>query len=97
MLTVEKIGGTSMSRFQDVLNNIIIGTREKREYYNRVFVVSAYNDVTNWLLEHKKTGEPFEWLLKSKGALPWTVTRIRDVRRSQFTMKRFGHGSAPWR
>jgi aspartate kinase len=58
MLTVEKIGGTSMSRFQDVLNNIIIGKRKKAEYYNRIFVVSAYNDVTNWLLEHKKTGEP---------------------------------------
>jgi len=58
MLTVEKIGGTSMSRFQDVLNNVIIGNRKKTEYYNRIFVVSAYNDVTNWLLEHKKTGEP---------------------------------------
>ena len=58
MLTVEKIGGTSMSRFQDVLNNIIIGKRRKAEYHNRIFVVSAYNDVTNWLLEHKKTGEP---------------------------------------
>jgi len=58
MLTVEKIGGTSMSRFQDVLNNIIIGKRKKTEYFNRIFVVSAYNDVTNWLLEHKKTGAP---------------------------------------
>jgi aspartate kinase len=58
MLTVEKIGGTSMSRFGDVLNNIIIGKRRKAEYHNRIFVVSAYNDVTNWLLEHKKTGEP---------------------------------------
>ncbi len=57
MLTVEKIGGTSMSRFQDVLTNIIIGKRGKRGYYNRIFVVSAYNNVTNWLLEHKKTGE----------------------------------------
>jgi aspartate kinase len=58
MLTVEKIGGTSMSRFQDVLKNIIIGKRGKKGYYNRIFVVSAYNNVTNWLLEHKKTGEP---------------------------------------
>lgn len=58
MLTVEKIGGTSMSRFQDVLKNIIIGNREDCDYYNRIFVVSAYNNVTNWLLEHKKTGEP---------------------------------------
>jgi aspartate kinase len=58
MITVEKIGGTSMSRFDDVLKNIIIGNRKPEEMYNRVFVVSAYNNVTNWLLEHKKTGEP---------------------------------------
>lgn len=58
MLTVEKIGGTSMSQFKDVLNNIIIGKRSADDYYNRIFVVSAYNNVTNWLLEHKKTGEP---------------------------------------
>jgi len=58
MLTVEKIGGTSMSQFKDVLHNIIIGKRSASEMYNRIFVVSAYNNVTNWLLEHKKTGEP---------------------------------------
>jgi len=58
MLTVEKIGGTSMSKFKDVLENIIIGNRKNEELYNRIFVVSAYNNVTNWLLEHKKTGEP---------------------------------------
>jgi aspartate kinase len=58
MLTVEKIGGTSMSAFHDVLKNIIIGKRKPSDYYNRILVVSAYNNVTNWLLEHKKTGEP---------------------------------------
>lgn len=58
MLTVEKIGGTSMSQFQDVMQNIIIGNRKGDELYNRIFVVSAYNNVTNWLLEHKSTGEP---------------------------------------
>lgn len=58
MLTVEKIGGTSMSQFGDVVKNIVIGDRKQDEYYNRIFVVSAYNNVTNWLLEHKKTGEP---------------------------------------
>ncbi len=57
MLTVEKIGGTSMSQFGDCLNNIIKGNRKGPEMYNRIFVVSAYNNVTNWLLEHKKTGE----------------------------------------
>jgi aspartate kinase len=58
MLTVEKIGGTSMSKFEDVLNNIILKPRNEFGYYNRIFVVSAYNNVTNWLLEHKKTKEP---------------------------------------
>lgn len=58
MLTVEKIGGTSMSQFQDVIKNIIVGDHKGDELYNRIFVVSAYNNVTNWLLEHKKTGEP---------------------------------------
>jgi len=56
MLTVEKIGGTSMSRFHDVFNNIILVNGKAS--YNRIFVVSAYENVTNWLLEHKKTGEP---------------------------------------
>ena len=56
MLTVEKIGGTSMSQFHDVLQNIIKGNRKGDDLYNRIFVVSAYNNVTNWLLEHKKTG-----------------------------------------
>lgn len=57
MLTVEKIGGTSMTQFGDVLTNIIIGKRKSTDYYNRIFVVSAYNNVTNWLLEHKKSGQ----------------------------------------
>lgn len=57
MLTVEKIGGTSMTKFHDVLNNIIIGKRSDFELYNRIFIVSAYAGVTDWLLEHKKTGK----------------------------------------
>jgi aspartate kinase len=58
MLTVEKIGGTSMSSMKDVLSNIILFNRSKDNLYNRIFVVSAYSGVTNWLLENKKTGEP---------------------------------------
>lgn len=56
MLTVEKIGGTSMSAFEQVLNNIILFNPER--IYNRIYVVSAYAGVTNWLLENKKTKEP---------------------------------------
>jgi aspartate kinase len=55
MLTVEKIGGTSMSKFQDVLQNIIHYPNEKEFRYGRVFVVSAYGGITNMLLEDKKT------------------------------------------
>jgi len=58
MLSVHKIGGTSMSKFEDVLRNIIKGQAKDGDPYNRIFVVSAYNNVTNWLLEHKKSGEP---------------------------------------
>lgn len=58
MHTVEKVGGTSMSRFDELLDNIFIGQREGAQLYQRVFVVSAYSGMTNLLLEHKKTGEP---------------------------------------
>jgi aspartate kinase len=58
VLTVEKIGGTSMTAFADVLDNIIFHNRQGAALYNRIFVVSAYANVTNWLLENKKTGAP---------------------------------------
>ncbi len=56
--TVEKIGGTSMSNYSAVRDNIIIGTRKNGDYYRRIFVVSAYGGITNLLLEHKKTDQP---------------------------------------
>ena len=56
--TVEKIGGTSMSNYQAVRDNIIIGSRAADNYYQRVFVVSAYGGITNLLLEHKKKDQP---------------------------------------
>ena len=57
MHTVEKIGGTSMSDYASVRDNIILGQRNKNELYNRIFVVSAYGGITNRLLEHKKSGQ----------------------------------------
>ncbi len=56
MITVEKVGGTSMSKFGEVLENIIL--RDPNRIYGRVYVVSAFAGVTNDLLEHKKTGAP---------------------------------------
>ncbi len=75
-----------MSRFDDVLKNIIIGKRSKSEYYNRIFVVSAYNNVTNWLLEHKKTGEKgiysrFEQNLDYKKALDELLEKLMVLNR----------------
>src|SRR5580698_10184897 len=58
MLTVEKIGGTSMTALNDVIKNIILFERSGKELYNRIFVVSAFSGVTDLLLENKKTGEP---------------------------------------
>lgn len=55
-LRVEKIGGTTMSRFQEVLSNVIL--KDKNDLFNRIYVVSAYSGITNELLEHKKTGMP---------------------------------------
>jgi aspartate kinase len=58
MLTVEKIGGTSMSALNEVIDNIVLFEREGAALYNRVLVVSAFSGVTNWLLENKKTKAP---------------------------------------
>ena len=65
MITVEKIGGTSMSQFGEVLKNIIL--REPDRITGRVYVVSAYAGVTNELLEHKKTGQPGVYALFASG------------------------------
>jgi len=55
--TIEKIGGTSMSDYLSVRDNIIYKAN-KAELYQRVFVVSAYSGITDQLLEHKKSGQP---------------------------------------
>jgi len=55
--TVEKIGGTSMSQFEAVRQNIFMNPALGEDVYQRIFVVSAYGGVTNMLLEHKKTGQ----------------------------------------
>ncbi len=56
--TVEKIGGTSMSRLSELTGTLIIGDRKGEDLYHRIFVVSAFGGITNLLLEPKKTGEP---------------------------------------
>ena len=84
MLTIHKIGGTSMSKFEDVLENIVKGQAPGGFYYDRIFVVSAYKHVTNWLLEHKKTGEPgvYDLFVKQKDyrkALDELLGKLLDI------------------
>ena len=66
MISVEKIGGTSMSAFGDVLRHIML--YDKARILGRIYVVSAYSGVTNQLLEHKKTGERGIYALFAEGA-----------------------------
>ena len=47
--TVEKIGGTCMSRATDLLDSLWL----RDDPYGRIFVVSAFGGITNRLLEHK--------------------------------------------
>ncbi|HEX7025795.1 MAG TPA: aspartate kinase [Gammaproteobacteria bacterium] len=70
--TVEKIGGTSMSRFNEVMTNILVGNRHGNELYNRIFVVSAYGGVTDALLEHKKSGKAGVFSLYSNSESEWS-------------------------
>lgn len=56
--SVEKIGGTSMSDYVAIRDNIILRPTNKDSLYQRIFVVSAYGGITDGLLEHKKSGKP---------------------------------------
>jgi aspartate kinase len=77
--TVEKIGGTSMSRFGEIMRNVIIGEATGGVAYNRVFVVSAYGGITNLLLENKKTGAPGVYGRFATGNGAWRQA-LADVR-----------------
>lgn len=66
--TVEKIGGTSMTAFDAVLDNILLRPQNP---YNRIFVVSAYSGMTDALLECKKTGKPGVYQLIAKRDDSW--------------------------
>lgn len=61
ILRVEKIGGTSMTRFKEVMENVLL--LNPQDVTNRIIVVSAYDGVTNALLEHKKTRQPGAYTL----------------------------------
>lgn len=71
--TVEKIGGTSMSRTAELLDTVLKGDRRGPDLYNRIFVVSAYAGITDALLEHKKSGEPgvYSLFASAEGGWAW--------------------------
>jgi aspartate kinase len=86
MLTVEKIGGTSMSALQEVLTNIIFYPATTKDLYNRIFVVSAFSGVTDMLLENKKTGSPgvYHRLAKLQDfnkPLKTVITKLKAINR----------------
>jgi len=60
-----------MTRFHEVMQNVIIGNRKPEELYNRIFVVSAYGGITDLLLDNKKTGEPGVFARFAEGHEDW--------------------------
>lgn len=79
--SVEKIGGTSMSNYQAVRDNIVLRPAPGRELYQRIFVVSAYAGVSDDFLEHKKSGMPGVYALfaSSDDDAPWEQAML-DLR-----------------
>ncbi len=85
--TVEKIGGTSMTRFGELMDNVIIGSRKGAELYNRLFVVSAYGGITNMLLEDKKTGAPGIYGLFAADDKAWEC-KLEETRQQMLALNR---------
>lgn len=88
MLTVEKIGGTSMSALHHVIQNIILYKRDGNNRYNHVYVVSAFSGVTDMLLENKKSGKPGVYHRIAKhldfhDALDHAVESLKKINKSQ--------------
>lgn len=63
--TVEKLGGTTMSRFPELIDSHFKDAG--KPLYHRIFIVSAFGGMTDLLLEHKHSGEPGVYSLFSEG------------------------------
>ncbi|WP_020209720.1 aspartate kinase [Gilvimarinus chinensis] len=85
--TVEKIGGTSMSQYEAVRDNVILKGNNSSDIYNRVFVVSAYGGITDLLLENKKNGKPgvYGLFASTSDDEDWHQA-FSDVRREMFAI-----------
>lgn len=96
--TVEKIGGTSMSDFETVLENIIIGSREKKTY-TREFLLFQPMEGSRTNCWNTKTGKPGVYALFSGAENRWAwgddLTRLEDslkaINRAQFVDKTLRH------
>lgn len=90
--TVEKIGGTSMSEYEAVRDNVIKKNGRDEDWYHRIFVVSAYGGLTDLLLENKKNGQPGVYGLFASTDIddPWMEAfelvrkRIRELNKEFF-------------
>lgn len=80
--TVEKIGGTSMSDYTAVRDNIVLKQGKADQLYQRIFVVSAYGGITNLLLENKHDGQPgiYGLFASTDNDAPWqqAFARLRE-------------------
>lgn len=72
--TVEKIGGTSMSRADELIDTLLMAGSNDKGRYDRIFVVSAFGGITDLLLEQKKTGTPgvYGLFANSDSSLAWS-------------------------
>lgn len=85
--TVEKIGGTSMSDVQAVVDNIVRYGRDPGDYYGRIFVVSAFSGITDRLLEGKHDDTKGVFAHYASGDSDWAwgdaltdvCNRLRDL------------------
>jgi aspartate kinase len=93
--TIEKIGGTSMSNYESVRDNIVLGGNRKT-LFQRVFVVSAYGGITNELLEHKKSGQPgiFELFANGMEDDAW-MKKFDDLKQQLYVINQNLFGEAP--
>lgn len=76
-----------MSRFAEVMNNVIVADRKGTDLYNRIFIVSAYSGITNMLLENKKSGEPGIYGKFASGDSSWQES-LEAVRKRMFEYNR---------
>jgi len=76
-----------MSRFGEVMENVIIRGREGADLYGRVFIVSAYSGITNQLLENKKSGAPGVYGRFAEGHDDWEE-HLETVRKTMIDCNR---------